>query len=546
VAGDAVVPYLKYSNWKDERTDVVVASAQTLRLIGTNRAKSELEHGYVDERREAVIAQTCQSGAIEYTKFPLIVEAVAETGELPRFVTVSDVALILGLKELKRLDFGSPLPRNADKISTLTNLRAVVVEDCALDDLARIDWPQNISELSLFKCTGENYEWLRDFENLKTLFVMPVVGSTAWLNNLHTIEKLTIEADDTEWAPHLTKLKELSLVDAHTETKLGPLSECGALESLNVTGNMNVDEFSVLGSLQNLKTCRLDGTKIATLKMLKEEHRLQCLALSNCPNLNDVDAARSVPLVEFTLSGNQSLRSVDGVAAHSTLERLAIVRCSSLPTLPSHSLPPLEKLALVFLPIRKIPIISSSPRLVYVRIEDCSKIDSLEPLAGAVGVESLYLEGSPRVDSLKVLSNLKRLKKLFLINMPSIEDLDPLEQLVELEECHLVSCREVPNVIPLGSLPRLKKLVIHGCPKVVDVSPLIAAKSLVVIGVSPSDERRMQIPEILRAKVQEETHFRYGTRYRPRFYFDRTMWRFFSRRRIDLHDFPFTEFEVDW
>jgi Leucine-rich repeat (LRR) protein len=502
VAGDAAVPYLEYSKWKDERTATVAACAQTLRLIGSARAAAQLTVGYVEERRDAVVAQACRGTDTPLVKFPLIVDRVRDTGELPAFVDVKDIDLIAGLKGLRRLELGYPLPSNIKAVSQLGQLETVLVQGVPLTELSRVAWPRSIRNIVLHSCEGADYDWLSQFVNLKSLFVESANGAADWISKLATIEELGIGVSDVAPVSHLSKLKSLTLFSEGNIENLSSLTNCKELKQIYMAGGRYSD-VAALFRLSSLSLLSLSNSeRLKNLEDCDKRSSIKTLHLRHL-GLTSLDGVNNLPLEELVLFHNFKLTSVKALGHLDKLTKLVISGCTGVTTIPKLVAEHLAEVSLFRLPVRDLEGISSLPSLLSLRIEGCIKVQSVEFLRRLTGVSSLYLHGMPKVVSIAAISSLKGLKDLCLVNMSSVDDLEPLSGLSNIETLQLSNCPDVESLLPLRNLQRLRRLSIDHCPGLTDASPLAEINGLEELQLDSLDLKRLQIPEALMSKIRE-------------------------------------------
>jgi Leucine-rich repeat (LRR) protein len=135
-------------------------------------------------------------------------------------------------------------------------------------------------------------------------------------------------------------------------------------------------------------------------------------------------------------------------------------------------------------------------------------VKDVSPLAGAVALEKLNLDGCGQVADLSPLSKLTSLTSLNLEECKGVKDLAPLAglgqlrvlappptvtdaQLAQVCKAHpglthmnLEYCRGLTDLAPLAALSGLEALNLEGCAKVKSVAPLAGLKKLRVLGMA--------------------------------------------------------------
>ena len=123
--------------------------------------------------------------------------------------------------------------------------------------------------------------------------------------------------------------------------------------------------------------------------------------------------------------------------------------------------------------------VHNNPGIQALRIDRCSQITDISPLADLKSLSVLSMTWCTGVSDISPLSNLKGLKLLYLHKCDSLRDLTPLKSLrllVVLSLPPTTTNGQLADVIP--RLPRLETLSINSCYQVTDVSPVANLKDL--------------------------------------------------------------------
>ena len=229
VASDAAVPHLLYTDWKDERTSTVAACAQALRLIGTTAAIRALKRGYISDSRDPVVAEVCRTGAINYAKVPTVVQSVSETGRLPHFAEVQDIALLSDLEGLKHLQISAPIPQHIEALGSLHQLSSVNLNRVPLADAGKFPWPSTVESIQLNNCSGSELSWMaHHLLNLRQLSLLMTkdISELSFLDKLTNLEKLMlvgVSISNLSSIQFLHKLEQVTLRQCRHISNLEPL-----------------------------------------------------------------------------------------------------------------------------------------------------------------------------------------------------------------------------------------------------------------------------------------------------------------------------------
>jgi formylglycine-generating enzyme required for sulfatase activity len=239
-AGDAVVKNLPYDKFKAKPYAVVVACAETLSLIGSEKSLEELKKGYSEIENPQVILHLVNHPLMNPLEMRSIIRHSGTTDSLkiPEFVLsyIKDISPLSSIEDLISIDLG----------------------DCAnIADIEPLGMIKRLSYLNLEGCDG-----IRDFHPLRNLVNLEIMK----LGNLDRVEDLS------------------------------PLSTLINLRDLDLSRCRNVTSLESLSCLINLKRLVLRGCeKIADISPLKELLDLEELDLSYCNNELDLYPLSKLP-----------------------------------------------------------------------------------------------------------------------------------------------------------------------------------------------------------------------------------------------------------
>lgn len=149
--------------------------------------------------------------------------------------------------------------------------------------------------------------------------------------------------------------------------------------------------------------------------------------------------------------------------------------------------------------------LSQLENLEFLRIENCTKISSLEPLRLLIKLKELYLLGvnseidlSPLGDlellekivivgdvaNIDFIANLPNLKSIKLIDSPLLDNLEPLAGLVNINEIALDNCEALSSLHSLAKLVKLKHLSVRNCSKINDIGIIASLPEIETLNFS--------------------------------------------------------------
>jgi hypothetical protein len=212
-----------------------------------------------------------------------------------------------------------------------------------------------------------------------------------------------------------------------------------ALRDLRGVSDPGLARLAPLASLRSLTlgSVDFDGSGLGWLA----GRELDCLALSSCPGLTDLD----------------------GIARLRRLERVELVVWD--------------------LSDARLAVLSGVPGLSEARLTGCLLAGSAESLLPAGGLERLYLSAAQRTDAgLRPLVALRRLRELRLSRCPTLRDdhLAPLPAFPALEILRLHACRGLSD-LGTGYLGRLKRLRTLDLRQDHDTLPLFSLPALAAL-----------------------------------------------------------------
>jgi hypothetical protein len=358
VAGDALLPHLRYESVKASGWRAVALSAHAIARVETQRAREVLldPNGYGGETRISVVTEICKCPLINTLEVPLIRSLLRErhptvTSTLDWAIRIaSSLSPLENDHELRFLHLrGNRRITSFAALSTLLKLETLNLNETLIDDreLSALRELVSLRELSLIRTrvTDSGLQNLQDLTLLRSLFLAENALTDAGLVHLRRLRSLRslslgrTKVTDTGLAvlqnfkslrmlwlagvqltdagmvhvENLTSLLRLSISDTNvTNAGLMHLANLTSLESLFLDGTQVTDEgLAHLRNLRSLANLSLDGTNVT-------HHGLA--NLRDLPSLRHLSLNRTnLTMEEMTYLDNlPSLRSVllDGSSYH--------------------------------------------------------------------------------------------------------------------------------------------------------------------------------------------------------------------------------------
>ena len=522
VAGDAAVGFLRYQNWKDERTTTLAACAQALRLIATTNAAQELAEGYVTDNREGVVAEVCASGLFSYERISLVAQYVEKHGRLPTYASTNNIQHLVDLKGLKFLDLIGRVPRNSHLIQNLLELESLGLREMSTDDIKNIEFPPSVRVVRIYGCTGDDYSWVSAFKHLTALRLVAVKGQA----NLSFIEKsddlnsLSISHSDVADITSLGtlgKIETVSLDECDNLSDLSVLTDLKQLKKLKITDCSNVNDLSIVEKLDNIESLTIERCSTdAFVAILDRSKGLSHLCLNAVNLLNPSLCLASLPsLSDVNFTSMPCLEDLNFVRDLSELKRLVVRNCRQILSIdPVANCHKLEALTLHRTSIVSLEGLQNCRDLQSLILGECVDLEDISQISALSNLTELKLTGIPSIKSLNHTAGLRCLKTLHLQDLNSLSSLTFIEALSDLERISLIGCKLLFDLEPLSQLQSLRSLTIVACPGITDLTHLEKCKSLQSIELSRGVESSTIVPEAVRPKVSYPYIFSHNVPYR--------------------------------
>lgn len=220
---------------------------------------------------------------------------------------ILDLSCLANKKSLKVLRIGGTGVKTISWMSTCENLEEVDVSGCfQLDDLSPIGTLTKLHTLNAW-CSG--------------------VHSIDWIikcQALHTLNIQWSKSADLSPIAHITGLRKVMACGA---TDCAWIAACQQLEEVDFSGSINLEDFSPLANLVNLKVINISSSGLKKLGWLKNLQNLEELDVSWCMEMegaNEISYCKNLKVFRAFCSG---LKDVSYITRLENIQRVEVYRC---------------------------------------------------------------------------------------------------------------------------------------------------------------------------------------------------------------------------
>lgn len=356
-AGESLLKYLTYSQWRQQSAEVVASCVHAIRLIGTSKAKGLLisNKGYCDDRRASVLAEILKFPKIKPLEIPKIVDYLkrdsqtnlpisvrdairvlepVETIEFERFIRLIDFSFIKSIEPLTKLKF----------LEELQMLNCFSVENIC--DIALINSLKKLT-ISDFYIREQSFEFFSGCENLEHV-TLSNPSDNVLLNSAIRAKKLR------------------------------------AVELINPTINIDIDVFNE-SEVTELNIA--SSSHFPDLKNLVKVLKFTVKAVGN--RTLDGLVPRNAKVLDI-----QFCNGISDVPGIKGLESLTLFGCQGIKELPAlRDLTSLKRLYLQSLPILNLDGIFNLESITSISIADCNQLTQLPALYKLRNLKTIRLRG---------------------------------------------------------------------------------------------------------------------------------------------------------
>ncbi len=348
---------------------------------------------------------------------------------------------------LTELALSTMSPQRLDALASLTKLRAVTLDACALDAVGELRACASVESLTLRRCAGP----------------LPPLGDWPTLRKLTALDQTPPLADDA--LAGLSGLVELRLSGLANAT-LSKLGIPRSVTALSLPASGLAHGLDGVAKLTALRALDVSSSTVHSLEPLRGHPSLNELNLSRCYSATDLSPLASIA----------TLRALD-------LTNVPVSDLTALRTLP------IETLDLTSSSVRNMAPLRDLTALRSLTVSTHNGLADFSPLASCAALETLRVERSANpftsqssdetitTRDLGWMSRLTRLREV-VVEMPALADLRGIENCAALTSLTIKAAKTVTDLTPLASLNALTRLSLAGA-DVNDVEALASLPSLV-------------------------------------------------------------------
>ena len=353
---------------------------------------------------------------------------------------VSDLAPIAGLTNIELLNISSTNVKSIDALQNMSKLRILQADSTGISSLKALD---NMPSLQRIYC---DYTSLSKSDAISfmlkhphTFLVFESAELAKWWSGMNT-----------DWQNLLSHFTQLSNPPGKEQ-----LHQLILIDSLNITGRMNIKSLDPVSMLSLLRVLYASSTSVSDISPLKSLINLQILYLDNT--------------------------SVSSLQPLSTMANLKVLSIQNTPVSDLSFLYGMKDLAFVYADNSQVVLkdanvfLDKDPGclLIYQTFENNNWWKGLTKAWQDVFLAALELKGAPDKLQLQQIANLDELA--FRENF-SISDLTPLQKLSRLENLSFTGTT-VKDLTPLSTMLTLESLICGKNP-ITDLTPLAALHKL--------------------------------------------------------------------
>ena len=240
-------------------------------------------------------------------------EAVTDLSDLIHFtglrsltihnISGLDMSILEQMTGLQELDLsGCTISSNAlDAIGTLTELRTLIVNGCALTDISKLSPLTKVVELDLSNNSITDISVLSLMLNLETVSLTNnPLESIAGLTTCSALKHVTVtNCGIPSIGPLADKASLLTLQASNNQiTDLSPLKNCAELETLVVSANL-IEDISVLSSLHKLKVFEGSTNAITAIPDFDEDQSALIRFIANYNQIDDLSGLSGIDSLNY-------------------------------------------------------------------------------------------------------------------------------------------------------------------------------------------------------------------------------------------------------
>ena len=404
-----------------------------------------------------------------------------------------------GLDNVAKLEVIDKVIDENSHIGDMINLEELTLKDVKLNGFGDLSNLKNLDRMTLTYTLSEEKiseaKFMNSVSGLETLDHDIYFYSNTKLNQnivdgLEKVKLSTLEIKNHS-AVDLSALKECKKIklysdDPITNETIANISHMAGLQELDLSGDIQVDDYSILNGLQTLDTLGINQNGENPLKLgtMPQLTNIKSLSLygdkSDC--VSDISDLGKMYWLEELYIIWQNVPDISVLSNMSALKILKIPGDSVSDISVLSNMPNLEVLDISGTKVSDISVLSNIPTLKQLNLAG-TEIADLSVLPQLINLKTLSLASMDLSDA-SVLSGLKNMESLNLQNS-SISDYSFLADLTNIKELNLEGT-SISNLDAVAGMNNLEKLIISGC-RIKDITALEGKEKLTYLDISETD-----------------------------------------------------------
>ena len=404
-----------------------------------------------------------------------------------------------GLDNVSELELENEVIDENSHIGDMINLEELTLKDVKLNGFGDLSNLKKLDRMTLTYTLSEEKisesKFMNSVSGLETLdhdiyFYSNTKINQNIVDGLEKVKLSTLEIKNHS-ALDLSTLKECKKIklyseDPITNETIANITHMAGLQELDLSGDIQVDDYSVLNGLQTLDTLSINQNEENPLNLgtMPQLTNIKSLSLygdkADC--VSDISDLGKMYWLEELYIIWQTVPDISALSNMSALKILKIpgANVSDISVLSNMS--NLEVLDISGTKVSDISVLSNIQTLEQLNLAG-TEIADLSVLPQLINLKTLSLASMDLSDA-SVLSGLKNLESLNLQNS-SISDYSFLADMTNLKELNLEGS-SISNLDAVAGMNDLEKLNISGC-RIKDISALEGKEKLTCLDISETD-----------------------------------------------------------
>lgn len=265
-------------------------------------------------------------------------DTVSDLSDLPYFtglrsLTIHDVSgldftVLRQIPGLQSLDLSGCIISSdgMEAIGSLTELRSLALNGCAISDLTLLSGMTKLTELHLSGNTITDVGVLSLMPDLETVTLSNnPISSIAGLAACNKLQTLDVTRCSITSLGSLSGKDELAILQADNNqiADLSPLENCSSLQKLTIANNL-VDDISVLTKLHSLTEFIADHNKLAVVPDFDEDNCKLSRFSANYNEIEDVSGLTGIQSLNYVSLDYNKVKNIQPLAGNVNLVQLDV------------------------------------------------------------------------------------------------------------------------------------------------------------------------------------------------------------------------------